>query len=300
MLKDNLVALYNFMVVADEGSFTKAAVKLGVTQSALSHAIKGLENRIGNKLLERTTRRVGLTTLGKNLFDELYSRFSDMENSLARIESENNIITGIIRLGSTEIAAHKLLWPVLANFLKDYPQIKVEVDILTSTDNSFSDFDAVIEVGESIYKDRNTIQLSNKHKIVTVASPLYLQRYGVPRNPQDLNEHKTISLLSPIQNKNEFWRFQQNEEEIVIQNEFAHNFNTYSQLTLAVKGHAGIAYIPEMLITDELKSGNLNMILSDWHSYMSGFYIHYPVNQSDNRVLSNLITMLKKHAMAVS
>lgn len=300
MLKTNLVDLYNFIIVADEASFTKAAVKLGVTQSALSHALKGLENKIGNKLLERTTRKVGLTALGRNLFDEVYPRFLDIENSLLRIESASNMLTGIIRLGATEIAAHKLLWPVLADFLKNYPYVKVKVDILAATDHSFSDFDAVIEVGESIYKDRKTISLSNKHKIVTVASPLYIQRYGAPQNPQDLNQHKTINFLASVRNYESLWLFQKGDEEIIIQNEFSHNFNTYSQLTQAVKGHAGIAHIPEMLIKAELKSGDLSMILSEWHSYMPGFSIHHSTNMLNNVILSSLIIALKNHAMSLN
>jgi DNA-binding transcriptional LysR family regulator len=297
MLKYNLVDLYNFIIVADEASFTRAAVKLGVTQSALSHAMKGLEKRIGMKLLERTTRRVSLTPIGKNIYDELHPRFSDIERTLSLVESVNNTLSGSIRLAATEIAANQLLWPVLSSFLKSYPNVKVEVDILESIDRYFSNFDAVIEISESVYKDRETIPLSNKNKMVTVVSPLYLERYGTPQKPRDLNEHKTIGLTSSIQNNESFWRFQLGEEEIIIQNEFSHKFNTYSQLTLAVKSHVGIAHIPEMLIKDELKSGALSMILSDWHSYMPGFYLHLPANQPNNRIISSLIIALKNHAL---
>ncbi|WP_316675271.1 LysR family transcriptional regulator [uncultured Tolumonas sp.] len=297
MLKENLIDLYNFMIVAEEASFTKAAVKLGVTQSALSHSLKGFENRIGNKLLERTTRRVGLTATGKILFDDLYPCFTDIEDSLHILESENDSPVGIIKLAATEIAAHKLLWPVLSIFLKNYPHVKVEVDIFDPVNQSFSDFDAIIEIGESVYKGRKTISISNKHQIVTVAAPLYVERYGEPKTPTDLNEHKTIGVITPVHMKKTFWQFNRSSDEIIIQNEFALIFNTYSQLILAVKGHAGIAHLPKLLIQDELASGKLKMLLTDWYSYMPGFYIHYSANQPNKRILSNLITALQNYAM---
>lgn len=284
------------MVVAEEGGFTKAAVKLGVSQSALSHALKGLENRVGAKLLERTTRKVGLTSIGKKLFDDIHSRFNDINNSLKTIDSDDNILSGVIRIGATEITAHKFLWPVLSDFIKDYPHVTVEVDIIKSKNQEFSNFDAVIEIGEYVYKDRKTIQLSNINEVVTVASPLYLERYGVPEVPTDLNKHKIIGVIVPFQNKKQSWKFTRNEVEMIVQNDLSLAFNTYSQAVLAMKGHAGIAHLPKMLIQDDVESSNVSLVLSDWSSTMPGFYIHYPINQPDNPILISLVAALKKYA----
>jgi len=296
MLKENLIDLYNFMLVADEASFTKAAVKLGVTQSAFSHSLKAFEKRMGSKLLERTTRKVGLTEVGKKLFDELYTHFTDIENSLNIAGTESSSLNSIIKLAAPEIAAHKLLWPVISVFLSNHTNVKIEVDIIDSTCQSFSDFDAVIEIGESIYKDRKTIQLSKEHKIVTVSSPVYINNHGEPKTPMEVNNHKTIGIVTPFQPQQMFWKFSQYGDEMVIENDFSLIFNTYSQLILAVKGHAGIAHLPQILVDLELVSGELKAILPDWCSSMPGFYIHYSASQPYNPILSQLINSLKNYA----
>lgn len=295
MLKENIADLYNFMVVAEEGSFTKAAAKLGVTQSALSHAIKGLEFRLGNKLLERTTRKVSPSGVGLQLLNQVAPRFTEIATHLNQMEYANDVPSGILKIGAAESAAHKLLWPVLSEFLRKYPKVKVEVDILNSTSQDFSVFDAVIEVGESIYKDRKTVQLSNELSVVTVASLDYVNKHGKPDKPIEIYTHQCLGIIAYDQTQPSVWRYQLDLEHTNIEPKFSLLFNTYSQLKQALLSHQGIVYIPEILVQEELENNQLQRLFTEWQSCMSGFYMHYSLEMQNNQVFHVLIDALQNY-----
>ncbi len=198
MLKENFNDLISFLVVARERSFTKAAAKLGVSQSALSHAIRGLEERLEIRLLTRTTRSVAPTEAGEKLVDSLGPKFAEIENELDALKEMRARPAGNIRITAGEHAVDSILWPVLRTFLVEYPDIHVEITVdNTLTDIVAGRFDAGIRLGEQVAKDMVAVRIGPDVRLVVVASPSYLEKYGTPATPQELQNHRCINMRLP-------------------------------------------------------------------------------------------------------
>ena len=290
MIKENINDLLSFLEVANECNFTKAAVRLGVSQSALSHTIKALEDRLGVRLLNRTTRSVALTEAGERLLLALTPRISELEEELLSIREAQTGPTGKIRITTPEYAAHHVLWPVLKTFIPKYPDIQVEVII----ENSFTDivadrFDAGIRLGEQIAKDMIAARISPDLKMRVVGSPKYLSCHPEPKTPDDLRDHECINLKPSAARSIYAWEFQKDGRLINVKVDGQLIFNTSLQIYNAVRSGFGLAYLPEEMVKHDIETGELIGVLDAWCPQFSGFHIYYPSRKQHKKAFMLLL-----------
>lgn len=290
MLKENINDLLSFLVVAKEQNFTKAAAKLGVSQSALSHTIRTLEERLNLRLLNRTTRSVALTEAGERLVQTLSPRVEEIEEELIALNEEQNGPSGKIRITAPEYAAHHVLWPVLEKFLPNYPDIHIEVII----ENSFTDivserYDAGIRLGEQIAKDMIAVRISPDLKMAVVGSPEYFKHNPIPLTPEELRQHQCINLKPSAARSVYAWEFRKDNREINVKVEGQLTFNTSLQSLNAVLADFGLAYMPEAMVKNYLDQGQLIQVLDDWCPTFAGFHMYYPSRKQHKKAFSLLI-----------
>ena len=265
MLRENFNELQLFLVVARERSFTKAAGKLGVTQSALSHAMKALEERLNIRLLTRTTRSVAPTEAGERLIACLEPRIADLEQELDSLIQLNGIASGNIRLTSGEHAARSLVWPKLKPFLREYPEIHVELMV----DNGFVDivegrFDAGIRLGESVNKDMVAVRIGPDIRMAIVAAPSYFADHPAPETPHDLQDHRCINMRLPTVGGLYHWEFEKDGKPLRVRVEGQLTVNLLPERIDAALSGFGLACVPENMIQDYVKSGALIQVLQAW------------------------------------
>lgn len=294
MLKENFNELQIFLVVAKERSFTKAAGKLGVSQSALSHAVKALEERLNVRLLTRTTRSVAPTETGERIIASLEPRLAELESELESILQLNGGASGNIRLSAGEHSARKLLWPKLKPFLKQYPDINVELVV----DNGFVNivegrFDAGIRLGESVDKDMVAVRIGPDLRMVVVGSPQYLQAQGIPQTPHELQHHRCINMRLPTAGGLYHWEFEKDAKPLRVRVEGQLIFNLLSERIDAVLAGFGLACVPDDMVQDELKSGELVQVLADWCPTFPGYYLYYPSRKQHPPAFALLIDSLR-------
>lgn len=290
MIKENISDLLSFIEVANECNFTKAAVKLGVSQSALSHTIKGLEDRLGVRLLNRTTRSVSLTDAGERLLLTFVPNIKELEDELTSIKEEQTGPSGKIRITTTEYAAHHVLWPVLERFIPKYPDIQVEVII----ENSFTDivaerYDAGIRLGEQVAKDMIAARISKDLKMRAVASPSYFAEHPIPQIPDDLRDHQCINLKPSTSRSVYAWEFQKEGRMINVKVDGQLIFNTSLQILNATLANFGIAYLPEDMVRKYIESGELISVLDSWCAQFPGFHIYYPSRKQHKKAFMLLL-----------
>lgn len=294
MLKENFSELQIFLIVAREKSFTKAAGKLGVSQSALSHAVKALEERLNVRLLTRTTRSVAPTEIGERIVTCLEPRLAEMEYELEGILQLHDGASGNIRLSAGEHSARKLLWPKLKPFLKTYPNINVELVV----DNGFVDivegrFDAGIRLGESVDKDMVAVRIGPDMRMLVVGSPEYLASKGVPQTPHDLQNHRCINMRLPTAGGLYHWEFEKDGKPLRVRVEGQLTFNLLSERIDAVLSGFGLACVPDDMVQEELKSGALVQVLEDWCPTFPGYYLYYPSRKQHPPAFALLIDTLR-------
>ncbi len=258
MLKDNFNELHIFLAVARAKSFTKAAAKLGVSQSALSHAVKALEERLNTRLLTRTTRSVAATEIGEKIIACLEPRLAELDHELKSIIQLNGAASGNIRLSTGEHAARSLLWPKLKPFLRAYPDINVELVV----DNGFVDivdggFDAGVRLGESVDKDMVAVRIGPDMRLAIVGSPSYFESQGIPQTPHDLQHHRCINMRLPTAGGLYHWEFEKEGKSLRVRVEGQLTFNLLSERIDAALSGFGIACVPEDTIQEAVKSGEL-------------------------------------------
>lgn len=297
MLKENINDLLSFLVVAQEHSFTKAAAKLGVSQSALSHSIRGLEERLNLRLLNRTTRSVSLTEAGEKLLQKLLPRIEEIEEELNTLNEEHNGPSGSIRITTPEYAAHHILWPVLETFLVQYPEIKVEVNI----ENSFTDivserYDAGIRLGEQVAQDMVVVRISPDLRIAVVGAPSYFANRSIPVIPEDLHQHQCINLRPASSGGVYAWEFEKDGRKVNVRGEGQLTFNTTVQSLRAAIAGFGISYAPENLVKNDIIEGKLIRVLADWSPVFTGFHLYYPSRKQHKKAFSLLIDALRYRA----
>ncbi|BEO14356.1 LysR family transcriptional regulator [Serratia sp. SRS-8-S-2018] len=297
MLKENVNDLIAFLMVARERSFTKAAAQLGVSQSALSHAIRGLEERLALRLLTRTTRSVAPTEAGERLLNSIGPRFAEIENALNALGEMRDRPAGNIRITAGEHAVDAVLWPVLRTFLIDYPDINVEITV----DNSLADivagrFDAGIRLGEQVAKDMIAVRIGPDMRMVAVASPAYFARHGLPATPQALQNHRCINMRLPTLGGLYAWEFARDGREIKVRVEGQLTFNSLRQRIDAAQLGLGIAFVPEDSVAEPLADGRLQMTLDDWCPPFPGYYLYYPSRRQHTTAFALLIEALRRGA----
>ncbi len=281
-MPENLNDLRAFILVAQVGSFTKAAGQLGVSQSALSYTIKTLEDRIGVKLLNRTTRSVSPTQAGERLRAEIEPLIAGIEQKLGRLNEFRDSPRGTLRINSSEHVINLLLWDKLAKFAKDYPDVQLEI----TTDYALTDivkdrFDIGIRLGGDVDKDMVAVRVTPNVQMIVVASPDYIAAHATPQAPKDLQEHRCLTMRLPRHENIMAWEFQhpdKNQPQSVI---------SYRPQSAMIVNHAhllmkgavhglGLAWVPSAMAESELNSGRLVSLLNDWSITYDGYYMYYP------------------------
>lgn len=296
MLKSNFNELQIFLVVARERSFTKAANILGVSQSALSHSIKGLEERLNMRLLTRTTRSVSPTELGSKIIACLEPKLAELEYELESLIQLNGAVSGNIRLSTGEHAARSLLWPKLKPFLRMHQDINVELVV----DNGFVDivdgrFDAGVRLGESVDKDMIAVRIGPDMRLVVVGAPSYFASHDIPQTPHDLQSHRCINMRLPSAGGLYHWEFEKEGKSLRVKVEGQLTFNLLSERIDAVLSGFGIAFVPEDMVQKAVQSGELIQVLDDWCPTFSGYYLYYPSRKQHLPAFALLIDALRHH-----
>src|SRR5260370_3101668 len=248
MPRESFNDLLALVAVARERSFTRAAAKLGVSQSALSHTIRGLEERLGLRLLTRTTRSVSPTEVGERLLQTVGPRFEEIEAELAALSELREKPAGTIRIQTTEHAAHTILWPKLAKVLPQYPDLKVEIIIEQGlTDIVAGRFDAGVRLGEQVAKDMIAVRIGPDARMAVVGAPSYFERRRPPKRPQDLIAHDCINLRLPTFGGLYAWEFEKAKRELKVRVEGQLVFNGVGMMLNAALPGFGLAYLPKDL-----------------------------------------------------
>lgn len=294
MARDAVSNLVAFLAVARERNFTRAAAKLGISQSSVSHTVRKLEDRLGLKLLARTTRSVAPTEAGERLLSTVGPYFEAIEAEMAALNEFRAKPAGTLRITASVHAADAILWPKLARFLPDYPDIKVEVVL----DNGFTDivaerFDAGIRLGEQVAKDMIAVRLGPDLRMACVASPSYFARHKPPKRPQDLVEHDCINLRLPTYGGLYAWRFEKDGRALNVRVDGRLTFNAAAQiLTAAVEGF-GVAFVLEEAAAPHIAGGRLRRVLPDWCPPFPGYHLYYPSRRQSSPTLAVLVEALR-------
>ncbi|MBV2132231.1 LysR family transcriptional regulator [Pseudomonas sp. MAP12] len=294
MARENYNDLQAFLAVAREGSFTKAAGKLGVSQSALSHTIRGLESRLGIRLLTRTTRSVSPTEAGERLLATIGPRFEEIEAELAALGELRDKPSGTIRITSGEHSAETILWPKLAPLLAEYPDIKVEINIDNGlTDIAANRYDAGVRLGDQVAKDMIAVRIAPDMRTSVVASPAYFARRPPPITPQELTGHDCINLRLPTLGGLYAWEFEKDGHELKVRVEGQLVFNYLQPILKAALAGFGLAFLPEDVVLTHVAEGRLVRVLEDWCPVWQGYHLYYPSRRQSSRALTLLIDTLR-------
>ncbi|MEG7497318.1 LysR family transcriptional regulator [Enterobacter hormaechei] len=294
MLKDNFNDLLSFMVVARERSFTRAAAQLGVSQSALSHAMRNLEARLEVRLLTRTTRSVAPTEAGEQLFMRLSPHLLEIEQELTALRDTRDRPAGNIRLNAGEHAMSTVLWPVLKPFMAQYPDINVEVTV----DNGLTDivdgrFDAGVRLGEQVAKDMIAVRIAPDMRMAVVGSAEYLQRFGIPKTPEQLDQHRCINMRLPTRGGLYAWEFERDGRELRVRVDGQLILNSLPQRIDAAENGLGLAYVPQDAVQDALAKGRVVGVLEAWCPAFTGYHLYYPSRRQHTTAFALLIAALR-------
>ncbi len=286
--------LLAFLAVARECSFTKAAAKLGVSQSALSHTIRGLEERLGLRLLTRTTRSVSPTVAGERLLNSIGPRFEEIEAELASLSELREKPAGTIRITTGEHAADTILWPKLAKLLPKYPDIKIEIVI----DNGLIDivaerYDAGIRLGEQVAKDMIAVRIGPEMRMAAVASPSYFAKRSQPKVPQDLTAHQCINMRLPTFGGLYAWEFEKRGRELKVRVDGQLVFNSPHHVLHAALAGFGLAHLLEDMVQPYLAQKRLVRVLADWCPPFPGYHLYYLSRRQPTPAFALLVDALR-------
>ena len=277
MPRSNINDLLAFLAVARERSFTRAAAQLGVSQSALSHTIRGLEERLGLRLLTRTTRSVAPTEAGERLLRTVGPKFEQIDIELAALSELRDKPAGSIRITIGEHAAQAVLWPALEKLLPHYPDIKVELIIdYGLTDIVAERYDAGVRLGEQVAKDMIAVRIGPDFCMAVVGSPSYFARKPRPKKPQDLTAHDCINIRLPTYGGIYAWEFEKRGRELKVRVEGQLVFNNIALRLNAALAGMGLAYMPEDVVQPYLSDGRLVRVLDEWCAPFPGYHLYYP------------------------
>jgi len=294
MARDNYNDLQAFLAVVRERSFTRAAARLGVSQSALSHTIRGLEARLGLRLLTRTTRSVSPTQAGERLQQALEPHFEEIDTALASLGELRDRPAGTIRLTTSEHAARTLLWPALTGFLRDYPEVQVEV----FSDSSLTDivaerFDAGIRLGEQVARDMIAVPIGPPTRLVVVGTPGYLRGRPAVATPRDLTGHDCINLRFLTHGGLYAWEFEKDGHALNVRVDGRLTFTSIDRILDAALEGFGLAYLPQDMLAPHLKAKRLRQVLDDWCPLFPGYHLYYPSRRQPSPAFALLVDALR-------
>lgn len=294
MQRTNLNDIVAFLTVARERSFTRAAAKLGMSQSSLSHIVRGLETRLGLRLLTRTTRSVSPTEAGQRLLNSVAPRLEEVESELGALAELRDKPSGTIRITATDFATDAILMPKLERFLRDYPDVKVEI----ITDYGLRDivaerYDAGVRSGEQVAKDMIAVRIGPDIRMAVVGAPSYFKKRKEPKKPQDLIEHNCINLRLPTHGGLYAWEFEKGKRELRVRVEGQLTFNGTPQMLNAALSGFGLAYVPEELARPHITKGRLKRVLEDWCEPYSGYHLYYPSRFKPSAAFALMVEALR-------
>jgi DNA-binding transcriptional LysR family regulator len=294
MARENVNDLLAFLAVARERSFTKAAAKLGVSQSALSHTIRQLEARLGIRLLTRTTRAVSPTEAGERLLQSIGPHFDEIEAQVEALSELRDKPAGTIRITAADYAIKHVLWPKLRKFLPQYPDIKVELVL----DNGLTDivterYDAGVRMGEHLAKDMISARIGPDFRLAVVGAKSSIADHPKPTHPKDLIGHTCINFRLPTFGGLYAWEFEENGRELKIRVEGQLIFNNIFNALDATLDGFGLAYIPEEIILPYVADGRLVRVLQEWSPYWDGYHLYYPSRRQSSPAFVALVGALR-------
>ncbi|TCL75722.1 LysR family transcriptional regulator [Rhizobium sp. BK251] len=286
-----------FIAVAREKSFTRAAAKLGVSQSALSHTVTALEKRLGVRLLTRNTRSVSPTQAGERLLVTVAPRLDEIETELAALSEFRDKPAGTIRINAGEHAAERILWPALEKLLPDYPDIHVEIIVdYGLTDIVAERYDAGVRLGEQVAKDMIAVRIGPDMRMAVLGAPSYFADHPTPLTPRDLTDHNCINLRLPTYGGIYAWEFEKDGHELRVRVEGQLVFNNFSlRLNAALKG-LGLVYLPEDAVLPYIGDGRLVRVLEDWCPSFSGYHLYYPSRRQPSAAFAIVMNALRYRA----
>ncbi len=283
-----------FLAVAHEGSFTKAAAKLGVSQSALSQTVRNLEARMGLRLLARTTRSVASTEAGERLIGVIGPKLAEIEAELAALSALRNRPSGRVRISAGEHAADAVLWPAVQKLLPHYPDITVEIIV----DNALTDIiaerlDAGVRLGEQVAKDMVAVRIGPDLRMAVVGAPAYFAGRKRPQVPQDLTGHNCINLRLPTAGGLYAWELEKGDRKLRVRVDGQLVISSAGLAVKAALAGAGLAFVPEDRVLDHMTEGRLIRVLADWCPPFSGLHLYYPSRRQPTPAFSVLVDALR-------
>jgi DNA-binding transcriptional LysR family regulator len=297
MSRHNLNDLLAFRAVARERSFTRAAALIGVSPSALSHSLRGLEERLGVRLLTRTTRRVAPTEAGERLLASIGPHFDEIEAGVAALSALRDKPAGTIRITSGEHAAETILWPALAALLPDYPDVRVEISVDPGlTDIVAGRFDAGVRLGEQVAKDMIAMPIGPELRMACVGAPAYFAGKPRPKTPQDLAGHDCINLRFATSGGLYAWEFERDGRALNVRVEGQLTFNNSRMILRAAIAGFGLAFLPEDQVQGVIGDGRLLRVLEDWTPPFPGYHLYYPSRRQHSPAFALLLEALRYRA----
>ena len=294
MPRQSISDLVALRTIVRERSFTRAAAQIGVSPSALSHAIRGLEERAGVRLLTRTTRSVAPTAAGERLVAAIGPHLDGIDAELAALGALRDKPAGTIRITTGIHAAQTILWPRLAHMLPAYPEITVEIAVETGFIDIVAErFDAGIRLGETIGQDMIAVRIGPDMRMAVVASPAYLAARGSPVTPRELGNHSCINLRFPTHGGLYAWEFEHDNRELSVRVEGQVTVNDIALAHRAALDGAGIAYLPEDYVAADVDAGRLRLLLADWCPPFPGYHLYYPSRRQLSPAMTLLIAALR-------
>lgn len=286
--------LQAFITVARERSFTRAAAQIGVTQSALSHTIRALEERMGIRLLARTTRGVSTTEAGERLLANIAHHYDGIESELSALATLREKPAGTIRLTAHDHAVDTIVWPRLQPLLRNYPDIKLEIGIHYGLIDIVAErFDAGVRSGDRVARDMIAVRIGPDQRMAAVAAPAYLAGRAPPALPQDLIQHDCINLRLPTHGGLYAWEFARDGKETEVHVAGRLVMNTTPHMLLAALAGHGIAYLPEDLAQAHIAKGELAPVLQDWWPTVPGYHLYYPSRRQQTPAFSLFVAALR-------
>jgi DNA-binding transcriptional LysR family regulator len=294
MPRDNFNDLIAFLSVARERSFTRAGSKLGVSQSSLSHKIRGLESRMGLRLLTRTTRSVVPTEAGERLVAAVEPQFDAIATELAALTEFRDKPAGTVRITAVDTVADLFIWPRLAPLLRQYPDLKIEIDTsYRMVDIVEERYDIGVRTGEAIARDMVSVRITPDFRRMIVGAPAYFESHPEPQTPQDLLQHNCITLRLATRGGLFTWPLmrQGQAERVQVRGQLTFN-GTYQILQAALDG-CGLAFTPEYLARPHVLAGRLRCVMEEWFPTSAGFFIYYPSRRQKTQAVAMVIDALR-------
>ncbi|HUJ57535.1 MAG TPA: LysR family transcriptional regulator [Kofleriaceae bacterium] len=297
MAREDLSDLLAFVSVARERSFTRAAGKLGVSQSALSHTISRFEARIGMRLLTRTTRSVSPTEAGERLLRNVGPRLDEVETELAAVTAMREKPAGTIRITTSDHAANTILLPKLGRVMPAYPDVKIEIVVdYGLTDIVASRYDAGVRLGEQVARGMIAVPISPEMRMAAVASPAYFEKHAPPKKPQELTGHCCINIRLPTAGGVYVWEFEKRNRELKVRVEGQVTVNGIDEQVSAALAGFGVAFVLEDAVLQHLRAGSLVRVLEDWTPPFSGYHLYYPSRRQASPAFSLVVDALRYRA----